>query len=253
MTDASEELSLVGHLLELRQRLVRSSVALLLCWLVLFPFAGELYSFIAAPLLAQLPEHSGMIATGVFSPFLAPFKFSFLLAILIVLPYVLHQIWAFVSPGLYRHEKALAIPLLVASVVLFYCGAAFAYFVVFPLVFGFVTSVAPQGVTVMPDITSYLDFVIVMFLSFGAAFEVPVLTMLLVLSGIVTTQELGKMRPYVIVGAFVVGMLLTPPDVISQVMMAVPMWLLFELGLLLSRVVQYRAGQGVGRKHPDLS
>lgn len=252
MTDAGEELSLVGHLIELRQRLVRSSVALLLCWLALFPFAGKLYSFIAAPLLAQLPANSGMIATGVFSPFLAPFKFSFLLAILIVLPYVLHQIWAFVSPGLYRHEKALAVPLLVSSVVLFYCGAAFAYFVVFPLVFGFVTSVVPQGVTVMPDITSYLDFVIVMFLSFGAAFEVPVLTMLLVLSGIVTTQELGTMRPYVIVGAFVVGMLLTPPDVISQVMMAVPMWLLFELGLLLSRLVQYRAVQGVGRKHPDM-
>lgn len=236
--DVDEELSLVDHLVELRQRLVRITIALLLIFAGLFPFSGELYTLVATPLMQQLPQNASMIATGVVSPFIAPFKLVFLLAVFVAMPYILHQLWAFISPGLYRHEKAFAVPLLVSSVVLFYCGAAFAYFVVFPLVFGFITGAAPQGITVMPDITSYLDFVIIMFLAFGAAFEVPVVTILVVLSGISTRQQLAEMRPYIIVGAFVLGMLLTPPDAVSQVMLAVPMWLLFELGLVCSGLLE---------------
>ncbi len=228
----------MAHLLELRQRLLRAAGAVLVVFLVLAPFAQELFQLLARPLLAQLPEGGSMIATEVAAPFLTPFKLTLMLAFVLALPYVLHQAWAFVAPGLYRRERRIALPLLVSSVVLFYLGMAFAYFVVFPIMFRFFVGVAPEGVAVMTDIARYLDFVVKLFLAFGLAFEVPVATYLLVRAGAVEAEALARGRPYVIVGAFVVGMLLTPPDVLSQTLLAVPMWLLFELGLWLARQVR---------------
>lgn len=234
---AEGELSLTGHLLELRQRVMRSLVVVLVVVLAMMPFARPLYSFLATPLLAVLPADTGLIATGVAAPFLAPFKLVAVLGIFVTAPYLLYQLWSFIAPGLYRHEQRLAMPLLVSSVLLFYCGAAFAYYVVFPLVFVFFTQAAPEGVAVMTDISAYLDFVLKLFFAFGIAFEVPIATLLLIMSGICSREQLAGYRSHVIVIAFVVGMLLTPPDVISQVLLALPIWLLFELGLLLSRVV----------------
>lgn len=236
MSDSpSGELPLTGHLVELRDRLMRSLVVVIGFILVLMPFSRQLYSFLATPLLAALPAGAGLIATGVAAPFLAPFKLVAVLGVFAAAPYLLFQLWSFVAPGLYRHEQRLAMPLLVSSVLLFYCGAAFAYYVVFPLVFVFFTQAAPEGVAVMTDISAYLDFVLKLFFAFGIAFEVPIATLLLILSGITTREQLVGYRAHVIVGAFVLGMLLTPPDVISQVLLALPIWLLFELGLLLSR------------------
>lgn len=229
------EMGFLGHLIELRDRILRMVIVIGVAFAVLFPFSGELYTFLSGPLTAHLPQGSSMIAIDVASPFLAPFKLVLMLAIVITIPFLLHQLWSFIAPGLYRHEKRLAVPLLVSSVLLFYLGMAFAYYVVFPLIFGFFTSVVPEGVEVMTDINRYLDFVVMLFLAFGIAFEVPVATILLVISGVTTPKKLGKMRPYIIVGAFVIGMLLTPPDVISQVLLALPMWILFEIGLLASR------------------
>ena len=240
MTDdevESKEQSLLEHLTELRDRLLRMVLAVLILFLLLFPFSEEIFSAVAAPLLALMPQGTSMIATSVTSPFLVPFKLVLLLAVLLAVPYLLHQIWAFVAPGLYSHEKRLAGPLLVSSVALFYCGIAFAYFVVFPLLFAFFIKVAPEGVAVMTDIGQFLDFVIAIFFAFGIAFEVPVATILLVLAGVTTPQQLAKKRPYIIVAAFVIGMVLTPPDVISQSLLAVPMWGLFEIGLLMSKLV----------------
>ena len=231
------ELSLTGHLLELRQRLVRSLLVVTALILVMMPFSRDIYAYLATPLLAVLPENASLIATGVASPFLAPFKLVVVLALFAAVPFLLYQVWSFVAPGLYKNERRLAIPLLISSVVLFYCGAAFAYFVVFPLVFAFLTQAAPEGVAVMTDISSYLDFVLKLFFAFGIAFEVPIATLLLILSGVVSRAQLASYRAQIIVAAFVLGMLLTPPDVISQVMLAVPIWLLFELGLVLSRFV----------------
>jgi sec-independent protein translocase protein TatC len=232
----SKEQSLLEHLTELRDRLLHMVLAVLILFLLLFPFSEEIFSTVARPLLALMPEGTSMIATSVTSPFLVPFKLVLLLAVLLAVPYLLHQIWAFVAPGLYSHEKRLAGPLLVSSVTLFYCGIAFAYFVVFPLLFAFFITVAPEGVAVMTDIGQFLDFVIAIFFAFGIAFEVPVATFLLVLAGATTPQQLAKKRPYIIVAVFVIGMLLTPPDVISQSLLAVPMWGLFEIGLLMSRL-----------------
>jgi sec-independent protein translocase protein TatC len=232
-----KELSFLEHLVELRSRLLKACVAVLLVLLVLLPFSRKLYALLAAPLTAVLPEGSSMIAIDVASPFLTPFKLALLLALIISIPVVLYQLWAFVAPALYRQEKRLARPLLYSAVVLFYLGCAFAYFVVFPLVFGFFTRVAPEGVTVMTDISKYLDFVITLFLAFGITFEVPIATIILVATGMVTVEKLAKMRAYVLVGAFAMGMLLTPPDVISQTLLALPMWLLFEIGLLMSRIL----------------
>lgn len=225
----------VTHLIELRGRLLRVVGAVLLIFLILAPFSGELYTGLARPLLSRLPAGATMIATEVSSPFLTPFKFTFVLAIFIAIPYIFYQIWAFVAPGLYRRERTLALPLLVSSVGLFYLGMLFAYFVVFPMVFGFFVKTAPQGVSVMTDISKYLDFVLKMFFAFGVAFEVPIATIILVKAGVTTPESLVAKRPYIIIGAFVVGMLLTPPDVFSQTMLALPMWLLFELGVWLSR------------------
>ncbi len=240
MTDYPEsdrEQTFLEHLVELRSRLIKACIAILVVLLALLPFARYLYNYIATPMLAQLPDGSSMIAIDVASPFLAPFKLSLLLAVMIAMPYILYQLWAFVAPALFRHEKRLARPLLFSSVALFYLGCAFAYFVVFPLVFGFMTRVAPEGVAVMTDINRYLDFVITLFLAFGITFEVPIATIILVATGITSIEKLGAIRPYMIVGAFAVGMLLTPPDVISQTLLALPMWILFEVGILMSRIL----------------
>lgn len=229
--------SLVSHLVELRGRLVRMVLCVLLVFAPLIPVSEAIYDHLAAPMMAQLPMGSSMIAIDVASPFLVPFKVSFILAVLISMPYLLYQLWAFVAPGLYRHEKRLAWPLIVSSTALFYLGSAFAYFVVLPLVFGFFVSVAPESVAVMTDLGRYLDFVLALFLAFGLAFEIPVATVLLVLVGAVTPQQLGQYRPYVVIGVFVVAMLLTPPDVISQTLLAIPMLALYELGILFSRLM----------------
>lgn len=232
----SQQQSLMDHLVELRDRLLRMVLAILIVFLSLFAFSEEIFSYVAAPLLSHMPEGTSMIATGVTSPFLVPFKLVMLLSVLVTIPYLLHQVWGFVAPGLYRNEKHLALPLLISSVVLFYCGIVFAYFVIFPILFDFFIGITPEGVEVMTDIGQYLDFVIALFFAFGLAFEVPVATFLLISAGATTPDRLAKKRPYIIIGAFVIGMLLTPPDVISQSLLAVPMWFLFELGLIMSRL-----------------
>lgn len=231
-----QDQTFVSHLVELRDRLLRAVVAVLIVFLCLFAFANDLYTFLAEPLLRYLPEGTSMIATEVASPFLTPFKLTLVLSVFVAMPVLLYQLWAFVAPGLYQNEKRLVFPLLLSSTVLFYLGMAFAYYAVFPLVFKFLTGVAPEGVAVMTDISRYLDFVLKMFFAFGIAFEVPIATILVIWSGITTAESLAAKRPYIIVVAFVVGMLLTPPDVISQTLLAVPMWALFELGLVMSRI-----------------
>ena len=238
--ERDQEQPLVQHLLELRGRLLKSVVAVLVVFAGLFYFANDIYLYISEPLRASLPEGSTMIATEVASPFLAPFKLTIVLSLFIAIPFILHQAWAFISPGLYRHEKRVAVPLLVASIVLFYLGIGFAYYVVFPLIFSFFTSVGPESVTVMTDINSYLDFILKLFFAFGMAFEIPVATVLLVWSGATSVDNLIKKRPYVVVGCFVIGMLMTPPDIISQSLLALPMWMLFECGVLFSRLVKSR-------------
>lgn len=235
---SSKQETLLSHLYELRNRLLWIVGSVFAVFICLFPFANDLYSYLAGPLMAHLPEGSSMVAIDVASPFLTPFKLVFLVSLVLAIPIIMFHSWAFIAPGLYLHEKRLALPILVSSSLLFYVGMAFAYFVVFPLMFGFFTRVAPQGVAVMTDIGRYLDFVMKIFLAFGAAFEVPIVTLVLVKMNITTPQQLAAKRPYVIVAAFVVGMLLTPPDVISQVLLAIPVWLLFELGLLLSRAMK---------------
>ena len=243
MSDADNDHGqpLVEHLIELRSRLLYALLSVLIIFLPLFYFANEIYIFISEPLRMFLPEGTSMIATEVASPFLTPFKLTLVLAIFIAMPYILHQIWSFIAPGLYVNEKRVAAPLLISSIVLFYTGIAFAFFVVFPLVFGFFTSVAPEGVTVMTDINRYLDFVLKLFFAFGLAFEIPIATVLLIWTGATTPESMASKRPYVIVGCFVVGMLLTPPDVISQILLALPMWLLFEAGIIFAKV--FRLGQ----------
>ena len=229
---------LVAHLTELRTRLLRCVVAVLVIFAGLFYFAQDIYALVAAPLRAYLPEGATMIATGVASPFLTPFKLTMVVSLFLSMPVILQQIWGFIAPGLYKHEKRIAVPLLIASVFLFYAGMAFAYFVVFPIMFGFFASVTPQGVEMMTDIGQYLDFVLTLFFAFGVAFEIPVATFLLVWIGLVNVATLRKSRPYVIVGCFLVGMLLTPPDVFSQTLLAIPMWLLFEVGVLFGSLIQ---------------
>jgi sec-independent protein translocase protein TatC len=229
-------MSFISHLVELRDRLVRAVLVVLVLLLGLLPFSNKLYKLLADPLLRQLPEGTSMIATEVASPFLAPFKLTLVTAIFLAVPVLLYQLWAFIAPGLYEREKRLVFPLLFLSSVLFYLGVAFAFYVVFPLMFAFFQAVAPEGVAVMTDISSYLDFVLKIFFAFGIAFEVPVATILLVWGGFTTPGAMADKRAYVIVGAFVVGMLLTPPDIISQTLLAFPMWLLFELGVFLSRL-----------------
>lgn len=260
-TGGDDEQTFVGHLLELRDRVLRIVLAVLIIFVALIPFANEIYTFLAGPLMAHLPEGSSMIATEVASPFFTPFKLALVCAIFIAMPYILYQVWAFVAPGLYRHEQELVMPLVISSTLLFYAGIAFAYFAVFPLVFGFLVNAAPFGVQVMTDIARYLDFVLKLFFAFGIAFEVPIATILLVRTGASTVDSLRAKRPYIIVGAFVVGMMLTPPDAISQTLLALPMWLLFEAGLILSKYFAHKgkapetaleeSGYGAGGGYDD--
>ena len=233
--DTDRELPFLSHLLELRDRILRMLLGIAIVFLALMPFANSIYTFVAQPLLKNMPAGTTMIATQVASPFLAPFKLTLVAAVFLAMPYILHQFWAFIAPGLYQHERRLVVPLIVSSVILFYLGAAFAYFVVFPMIFAFFTATAPEGVAVMTDINNYLDFVLTLFFAFGVAFEVPIATILLVWMGVLEVDKLKGMRPYVIVGAFIIGMFLTPPDVFSQTFLAVPMWLLFEAGVFMSR------------------
>jgi len=229
--------SFMSHLVELRDRLLRCVIALVLVFICLFPWARDLYSLLAKPLLASLPAGGQLIATEVTAPFFVPIKVTLMAALVIALPYLLYQIWAFVAPGLYAHEKKLVIPLVATSTLLFLCGMAFAYFLVFPIVFHFIISVAPEGVAVMTDIGKYLDFVLTLFVAFGVTFEVPVAVVILVRMGMVSVAKLREIRPYVIVGAFVIGAIFTPPDVVSQVMLAVPLWVLYELGIFVAQWV----------------
>lgn len=231
---------LIEHLIELRNRILRCLIAVLIIFVPLFYFANDLYAYISEPLRAFLPEGTSMIATEVASPFLTPFKLSVVSAMFLAMPVILHQVWSFVAPGLYSNEKRIAFPLLISSIFLFYAGMLFAFYVVFPLVFSFFTSVVPDGVTMMTDINRYLDFVLKLFFAFGLAFEIPIATVLLVWTGATDVHSLRKKRPFVIIGCFVVGMLLTPPDVISQILLAIPMWVLFELGIVFSQFMKPR-------------
>lgn len=234
----ASDMPLIDHLIELRSRLLRSITVVLVVFLALYPFDNRLYNWVSAPLRVYLPKGSSMIATQVTSPFFAPLKLTMVIAVFLSIPYLLYQVWSFIAPGLYRHEKRIALPLLLSSILLFYLGVVFAYFVVFPIVFGFFTSVGPQGVAIMTDISAYLDFVLKMFFAFGVAFEIPIATILLIIIGVTDVASLSRKRPYIIVGCFVVGMLLTPPDVFSQSLLAIPMWMLFETGVLFGRLVE---------------
>ena len=242
-----QEQPFISHLLELRTRLLRMIIGILAVFAVFLPFSNQIYEVLAKPVLANIPGQ--MIATTPISPFLTPLKLSLVLALFVAMPWILYQLWAFVAPGLYRHEKRLVMPLIVSSTALFYLGMAFAYFVILPIFFAFIVATAPEGVAVMTDINSYLDFILALFFAFGVAFEVPIATILLTLTGVTTPDALAAKRPYIIVGAFVIGMLLTPPDVISQTLLAVPMWVLFEGGVLLSRFMIRRKDE-VSQKAP---
>jgi len=230
----------MAHLIELRDRVLRIVVVVIAIFLVLFFFANDLYHLVSEPLLSKLPDGSTMIATGVAAPFLTPFKLSLVASIFMAIPYIFYQFWSFVAPGLYNHEKRLALPLIASSVVLFYCGILFSFYIVFPLMFAFFTATTPEGVAMMTDISQYLDFILKMFFAFGIAFEVPVFTIVLTITGVTNADQLAKKRPYVIVGSFVIGMLLTPPDIVSQTLLAIPVWLLFELGIIFSRIIGKR-------------
>jgi sec-independent protein translocase protein TatC len=243
MTDsqASVKQPLMAHLLELRNRLLRVFIVVLVVFAILFPFSESLYLYISEPLRDFLPSTSTMIATEITSPFLTPFKLALVSAMFVSMPYILFQLWAFVAPALYKQEKKIALPLFCASVILFYTGMAFAYYLVFPLVFLFFTSVAPEGISVMPDIRAYLDFVLKLFMAFGLSFQIPIAVVILSWLGTVNPNKLATKRPYVFVLCFIVGMLLTPPDIISQALLAIPMWLLFEVGILFGRLVSNKA------------
>ncbi|EAT12364.1 twin-arginine translocase subunit TatC [Bermanella marisrubri] len=235
-----QEQPLISHLIELRNRLLKSLLLVLIVFAGLYSFSNELYLIVSQPLKDLLPEQSSMIATGVASPFLVPFKLSLFAAVFLAIPFILHQAWAFISPGLYQNEKRFAIPLLLSSILLFYAGIAFAYFIVLPIVFGFFTAIGPEGVSFLPDINNILNFILKIFFAFGIAFEIPVATLLMIMAGITTVESLKEKRPYIFIGCFVVGMLVTPPDVISQTVLALPMYLLFEAGILFGNLVQKR-------------
>ncbi len=232
------ELTLIGHLIELRNRIIKCVSAVLVIFLSLFYFSNDIYTFVAAPLIDVLPENTGMIAIDPTSPFFAPFKLTFYVSLFLAAPYILYQLWSFIAPGLYKNEKAVAIPLFISSVVLFYAGIAFAYYVLFGMVFAFFVSVAPEGIAVAPDINSFLSFALTIFFAFGFAFEIPIAVVLLIWAGIMEPQDLAGKRPYVVVGCFVIAMLLTPPDPFTQSMLAIPMWMLFEVGIFFGRFIQ---------------
>jgi sec-independent protein translocase protein TatC len=235
------ESPLISHLIELRNRLLKVVIYILIVFAALYSFSNELYLMVSKPLEILLPENSSMIATGVASPFLVPFKLTLFSAVFLTIPFILHQAWGFIAPGLYKKEKKFAIPLLLSSIILFYVGVAFAYFIVLPLVFGFFTAIGPEGVNFLPDINNILNFILKIFFAFGLAFEIPIATMLLIISGATTVKSLTEKRPYIFVGCFVVGMLITPPDVISQTILALPMYILFEAGIFFGRLVKKSA------------
>lgn len=253
VSQTNNEQPIIQHLLELRSRLVRSLIVVLVIFISLFAFANDIYDFVAHPLQQFLPENSTMIATDITSPFMTPFKLTLLVSVFAAMPFLLFQIWSFIAPALYRNEKRIALPLFVASIVLFYAGIAFAYYVVFPLVFKFFMNIAPESITAMPDISSYLSFVLKIIFAFGLAFEIPVITVMLIAANIISVENLSKKRPYVVVGCFVMGMFLTPPDVISQVLLAFPMWLLFELGLFFGRFLSKKKLSEDSEVDADLS
>ena len=234
-----EKMSLVKHLVELRGALLRSVIAIVIFFLLLFPFADEIYTFIAAPIVQAIPG-SNLIAIGVISPFLTPLKMSLILAIYIAMPYLLYQLWMFAAPALYKHEKKLILPLVISSTILFYTGLLFSFYIVFPVIFNFLSSVGPSSVDFAPDIQYYLDFILKVSFAFGVAFEVPIATILFIMFGITTAERLKKNRAYIIVGSFILGMILTPPDIISQFLIAIPIWLLFETGLICSKFFRVR-------------
>ncbi|MEQ8409307.1 MAG: twin-arginine translocase subunit TatC [Gammaproteobacteria bacterium] len=238
--DDEKELTLIDHLVELRDRILKCVIAVVVIFLALFYFANDIYNFVAQPLIAALPENTSMIAIDPTSPFFAPFKLTFYVAILAAAPYILYQLWSFIAPGLYKNEKALAIPLFISSVVLFYSGIAFARYILFGIVFSFFVGVAPEGIQVAPDISSFLSFALTIFFAFGIAFEIPVAVFLCVWAGLAEPDALAGKRPYVVVGCFVIAMLLTPPDPFTQSLLAIPMWMLFELGILAGRMVKKR-------------
>ena len=242
MPDAPQE-SFLSHLIELRERLVRSLVALLICFVPAFFYASELYDLLALPMISTLPANSRMIATGVITPFFIPMKIAMMVAFLVALPYLLYQAWAFVAPGLYAHEKKLVLPLVFSSTLLFFVGMAFCYFFVFRVVFDFVARFAPKSISVAPDIEAYFNFVLGMFVAFGVTFEVPVIVFVLVLTGLVSVEKLREIRPYVIVGAFVVAAVITPPDVLSQLMLAIPLCVLYEVGIFFAQFIEKRKAQ----------
>ena len=235
--ESDQQATLVSHLVELRTRLIYALLGILAVLLPSLPFANDIYAYLAQPLLVHMPEGTSMVAIEVISPFLTPFKLTLMMSLFIAIPWIFYQIWLFVSPGLYAREQRLALPLVSAGTFLFYLGIVFAYYVVLPLIFQFITATAPEGVAVMTDITKYLDFVLTLFFAFGLAFQIPIATFLMVKAGATTPAKLAEKRPYVVVGTFVIGMLLTPPDIISQTLLAIPMWLLFEIGLYASKVL----------------
>ncbi|CAB5501871.1 Twin-arginine translocation protein TatC [Bathymodiolus thermophilus thioautotrophic gill symbiont] len=229
-----QDMTFIQHLVELRDKLLHSVIAILLVFAGIFPFANEVYSFIAAPILNVLPSDSNIIAIGVISPFLTPLKMALIFSVYATMPFLLYQVWSFIAPALYKHEKQMILPLVISSTVLFYAGLLFSFYIVFPVIFGFLSSIGPSIVDFTPDIQYYLDFVLKVSFAFGVAFEVPIATILLIIFGVTTVEKLKKNRPYIVIGAFVLGMLLTPPDIISQTLIAVPMWLLFEAGLIFA-------------------
>ncbi|AOT06459.1 twin-arginine translocase subunit TatC [Pseudoalteromonas luteoviolacea] len=238
-----EQSGFIGHLIELRDRLIKALLSVLIIFLSLVYFANDIYAFVANPLVLSLPENATMIATDVTAPFFAPFKLTLFVALFLAIPFILHQVWGFLAPGLYQHEKRMLMPILFSSIILFYAGIAFCYFVVMPIILGFFTAVGPDMMTLSPDISSYLAFILKLFFAFGVAFEIPVAIMLLCWSGVTTTQSLKEKRPYIVVGVFVVAMFLTPPDVLSQTLLAVPMLLLFEIGIILAAIYSKKSQQ----------
>lgn len=240
---------LVAHLTELRDRLLRSLLIVLLAFIALFAFANDIYAFVSEPLRDLLPEGATMIATDVASPFLTPFKLTLVAAVVLSMPFLLYQAWSFIAPGMYQNEKKIAIPILVSSIVLFYAGLAFAYFIVFPLIFGFFSATIPEGVSYTPDIARYLDIVLKLFFAFGIAFEIPIATVLLIWAGITTPQALAEKRAYIVIACFIFGMLLTPPDIISQSLLALPMWLLFEFGIIFGRLIKQKTPENTEKNN----
>jgi sec-independent protein translocase protein TatC len=256
MSGESEKLAegtLISHLLELRDRLIRALIAVAIVFLPCAYYQNEIFTYVSEPLLQKLPKGATLIATSVMSPFVAPFKLSFFVALFIAIPYVLYQIWAFVAPGLYKHEKRFALPLILTSIILFYIGVAFAYFFVFPVMFQFFATTTPKGVAMMTDISSYLDFVLTMFFAFGVAFEVPIAVVLLVITGIVSLEKLKSARGYVLIAIFIIAAILTPPDAVSQCIMAVPMYLLFEGGIVMARVLSRMRREAQAREEAGAS